>query len=135
MSVTGSPDLAGTATTAPQPTARRTRALLSDGSPVLLARLGPEDTGDVLDLHGRLSERDRYLRFSTLHPARLEEYVRRTLSGAGGTLETLASLERPRKVLVHINNTNPILLEDSPERDAVVRADGEVAYDGLEVHL
>ena len=43
--------------------------------------------------------------------------------------------ERPRKVLVHINNTNPILLEDSPEREAVVRAGVEVAYDGLEVEL
>ena len=57
------------------------------------------------------------------------------LSGAGGTLEALAGLERPRKVLVHINNTNPILLEDSPEREQVVRAGVEVAYDGLEVEL
>jgi pyrroloquinoline quinone biosynthesis protein B len=57
------------------------------------------------------------------------------LSGPGGTLEALAGLQRPRTVLVHINNTNPILLEDSPERDAVVRAGVEVAYDGLEVQL
>ena len=57
------------------------------------------------------------------------------LSGPGGTLEVLATLERPRKALVHINNTNPILLEDSPEREAVVRAGIEVAYDGLEVEL
>jgi pyrroloquinoline quinone biosynthesis protein B len=57
------------------------------------------------------------------------------LSGPGGTLETLAALERPRKALVHINNTNPILLEDSPERAAVLRAGVEVAYDGLEVEL
>jgi pyrroloquinoline quinone biosynthesis protein B len=57
------------------------------------------------------------------------------LSGAGGTLAALAGLERPRKVLVHINNTNPILLEDSPEREAVVGAGVEVAYDGLEVQL
>ena len=57
------------------------------------------------------------------------------LSGPGGTLEALARLKRPRKALVHINNTNPILLEDSPERDAVVRAGGEVAYDGLEFEL
>jgi len=57
------------------------------------------------------------------------------LSGPGGTLEPLARLERPRKVLVHINNTNPILLEDSPERAAVLRAGVEVAYDGLEVEL
>ncbi len=57
------------------------------------------------------------------------------LSGAGGTLEALAKLERPRKALVHINNTNPILLEDSPEREAVTNAGVEVAYDGLEVEL
>jgi pyrroloquinoline quinone biosynthesis protein B len=57
------------------------------------------------------------------------------LSGPGGTLAVLAGLERPRKALVHINNTNPILLEDSAERQAVVRAGVEVAYDGLEVEL
>jgi pyrroloquinoline quinone biosynthesis protein B len=57
------------------------------------------------------------------------------LSGPGGTLEVLAALERPRKALVHINNTNPILLEDSAERKAVVHAGVEVAYDGLEVEL
>jgi pyrroloquinoline quinone biosynthesis protein B len=57
------------------------------------------------------------------------------LSGPGGSLEVLAGLERPRTVLVHINNTNPILLEDSPEREEVVRAGVEVAYDGLEVEL
>ncbi|HET8757347.1 MAG TPA: pyrroloquinoline quinone biosynthesis protein PqqB [Solirubrobacteraceae bacterium] len=57
------------------------------------------------------------------------------LAGPGGTLEMLAGLERPRKLLVHINNTNPILLEDSPERAQVVRAGVEVAYDGLEVEL
>jgi pyrroloquinoline quinone biosynthesis protein B len=57
------------------------------------------------------------------------------LSGPGGTLEALSRLERPRKVLVHINNTNPILLEDSPEREAVRLAGVEVAYDGLEIAL
>jgi pyrroloquinoline quinone biosynthesis protein B len=57
------------------------------------------------------------------------------LAGPDGSLAVLAGLERPRKVLVHINNTNPILLEDSPEREQVARAGVEVAYDGLEVEL
>jgi pyrroloquinoline quinone biosynthesis protein B len=57
------------------------------------------------------------------------------LSGPGGSLEALARLERPRVILVHINNTNPILLEDSRERQAVLRAGVEVAGDGLEVEL
>jgi pyrroloquinoline quinone biosynthesis protein B len=57
------------------------------------------------------------------------------LSGAGGSLEALAGLERPRTILVHINNTNPVLLERSPEREVVERAGVEVAHDGLEVEL
>ncbi|MDX6721985.1 MAG: pyrroloquinoline quinone biosynthesis protein, partial [Solirubrobacteraceae bacterium] len=57
------------------------------------------------------------------------------LSGPGGTLEALARRERPRAILVHINNPNPVLLERSPERDAVLRAGVEVGHDGLEVEL
>ena len=58
------------------------------------------------------------------------------LSGAGGTIEWLDRLPATtRKVLVHINNTNPILDEDSPER-AVLDAHGiEVAHDGMEWEL
>jgi pyrroloquinoline quinone biosynthesis protein B len=56
------------------------------------------------------------------------------LTGAGGTLEPLSHLG-PRTVLVHINNSNPILLDASPQR-AQVQAHGiEVAHDGLEVVL
>jgi pyrroloquinoline quinone biosynthesis protein B len=57
------------------------------------------------------------------------------LSGPGGTLAALAPLARPRKVLLHINNTNPILLENSPEREAVLQAGVEIASDGLELRL
>jgi pyrroloquinoline quinone biosynthesis protein B len=57
------------------------------------------------------------------------------LSGPGGTIEALSALAGPRKVLVHVNNTNPILLEDSAERAAVVRAGIEIGYDGMEVML
>jgi pyrroloquinoline quinone biosynthesis protein B len=57
------------------------------------------------------------------------------ISGSGGSLEAFARLERPRVILVHINNTNPVLLERSPERAAALRAGVEVAHDGLEVQL
>ncbi|MEW6038984.1 MAG: pyrroloquinoline quinone biosynthesis protein PqqB [Pseudomonadota bacterium] len=56
-------------------------------------------------------------------------------SGDGGMLELLNALAEPRKVLIHINNTNPILDEDSPERQALTEAGVEVAYDGLEIVL
>ena len=57
------------------------------------------------------------------------------LSGPDGTLEALARLERPRVILIHINNTNPILFDRSPERDAVLAAGVEIAADGLDVEL
>ena len=57
-------------------------------------------------------------------------------SGAGGMLEWLAQLPRTtRKILIHVNNTNPILDEDSPERAALARAGVEVAWDGMEIAL
>ena len=70
----------------PEPVDRPTRALLSDGSPALLDRLGPRHAAEVLALHRGLSERDRYLRFSTLHPADLEGFVERTLSPESGAV-------------------------------------------------
>jgi pyrroloquinoline quinone biosynthesis protein B len=57
------------------------------------------------------------------------------LSGPGGTIEALSALSRPRKVLVHINNTNPILLDDSPQRATVMGAGIEIGYDGMEMLL
>jgi pyrroloquinoline quinone biosynthesis protein B len=56
-------------------------------------------------------------------------------SGPRGMMEVLAPLSRPRKVLIHINNTNPILNEDSPERAELTRRGIEVAYDGMEIVL
>jgi len=55
-------------------------------------------------------------------------------SGDGGMLERLTPLSA-RKILIHINNTNPILDEDSPERARLVEADIEVAYDGMEIEF
>src|SRR3546814_6302035 len=58
-----------------------------------------------------------------------------SLSGPDGTLAVFADSPVARKVLIHINNTNPILLADSPERAAVEAAGWEVAYDGMEIAL
>ena len=56
-------------------------------------------------------------------------------SGPGGMIESLDRFARPRKVLIHINNTNPILDEDSPERAELAAHGIEVAYDGMELAL
>jgi len=56
-----------------------------------------------------------------------------SVSGPGGTLAAFAGIDARRKVLLHINNSNPILLNDSPEYAQVTAAGWEVAYDGLEI--
>jgi len=57
------------------------------------------------------------------------------LSGAGGLLEEFGSEKRGRRVLIHINNTNPILDEESLEHREVRDAGWEIAYDGMEFDL
>jgi pyrroloquinoline quinone biosynthesis protein B len=57
------------------------------------------------------------------------------ISGADGSLEQLAPLPIERKIYIHINNTNPILLEDAPERRIVEEYGFEVAADGLELEI
>ena len=55
-------------------------------------------------------------------------------SGPDGMLQWLEALPRAtRKILIHINNTNPILDEDSAERAELARRDVEVAFDGMEI--
>jgi len=57
-------------------------------------------------------------------------------SGPGGMIEQLDALPAAtRRVLIHINNTNPILNEDSPEHRELVRHGIEVSYDGMEIEL
>ena len=54
------------------------------------------------------------------------------LAGADGSLPVLAK-SCSRRILIHINNTNPILRDDSPERRQTEQAGVEVAYDGMEI--
>ena len=56
-------------------------------------------------------------------------------SGPGGMLEVLEGFGAQRKVLIHINNTNPILDEDSSERALLTQRGIEVAFDGMDIHL
>ncbi|MAG33224.1 MAG: pyrroloquinoline quinone biosynthesis protein PqqB [Deltaproteobacteria bacterium] len=55
-------------------------------------------------------------------------------SGGDGILERLRPLPG-RKILIHINNTNPMLDDDSPERARLKAAGVELAYDGMEIHF
>ena len=56
------------------------------------------------------------------------------VGGPDGTLAALAGLAR-RRILIHINNTNPILIEGSSQRRAVEAAGFEVAEDGMRIEI
>ncbi len=66
---------------------------------------------------------------------RAEEMAHLPVSGGTGSLAALAGLPARRRILIHINNTNPLLREDSPERRAVTAAGWEAAHDGMEMEL
>ncbi|KQP51362.1 pyrroloquinoline quinone biosynthesis protein PqqB [Methylobacterium sp. Leaf108] len=57
------------------------------------------------------------------------------MTGPGGSIEALADTDIGRRIFVHINNTNPVLVEDSVERDRVESRNWTVAHDGLSLTL
>jgi pyrroloquinoline quinone biosynthesis protein B len=57
------------------------------------------------------------------------------MSGQDGSIAMLADVPIGRRVFVHINNTNPVLDQNSAEHAAVRAAGWEVGFDGMEVAL
>jgi pyrroloquinoline quinone biosynthesis protein B len=66
---------------------------------------------------------------------RAEQMAHLPVGGPGGSLSALRDLRATRRVYIHLNNTNPLLRDDSPERAAVTAAGWEVAWDGMTVEL
>src|SRR5205823_3188807 len=58
-----------------------------------------------------------------------------SMSGDDGAIEAFRDLDVGRQIFIHINNSNPVLLEDSSERRIAEAAGWEIAYDGMEVRL
>jgi pyrroloquinoline quinone biosynthesis protein B len=55
------------------------------------------------------------------------------ISGPDGTLESFSQVQGPRKIFIHVNNTNPVLDEDSPEYRQIRASGWELAFDGMEL--
>ena len=92
------------------------------------------ERSDLLLLDGTFWSDDEFIRvWPEARTARAMGHL--PVSGPGGSLERLAALRRPRKVFLHINNTNPILDEDSNAYRAVREAGWEVACDGMTIAL
>ena len=98
-------------------------------TPVLAQRLRGADT--VL-FDGTLAADDEMIRegFGPKTAARMGHM---SIFGPNGTLACFAGLGVRRPVLIHLNNSNPVLLEDSAEHAAVRSAGWDVAYDGMEI--
>jgi len=58
-----------------------------------------------------------------------------SMSGPDGSIARLGDLGIGRKVFTHINNSNPVLIDESPERRQAEAAGWEIAYDGMEIEL
>ena len=98
---------------------------------VLLARL---DNADLVLFDGTFWSDDELIRVQG-SGATAREMGHIPVGSASGTLSQLAGLKRPRRVFVHINNTNPMLDEASPEHAQVRAAGWEIAEDGWQFEL
>jgi pyrroloquinoline quinone biosynthesis protein B len=75
------------------------------------------------------------LRAMGLGEKRAEDMAHLPVGGPAGSAMQLANLATPRKIYIHLNNTNPLLRDDSPERATVTAAGWEIAFDGMEIAL
>jgi len=96
----------------------------------VLERLG---RADVVLFDGTLFDDDEMIRGGTGTKTG-KRMGHMSLSGEDGTLRRLVGLTG-RRILTHINNTNPILVNGSPERRQVEAAGFEIAEDGMEIVL
>ncbi|MXV36471.1 MULTISPECIES: pyrroloquinoline quinone biosynthesis protein PqqB [unclassified Saccharibacter] len=117
---------------------------ISDGQRTLLyipgcASITPElleraQAADLLFFDGTLWDDDEMIR-AGLSPKTGHRMGHVSVNGDDGPLKHFAACSKPRKMFIHINNSNPILLEDSPERHAVEKAGWTVAEDGMTFQL
>src|SRR4029077_19442994 len=58
-----------------------------------------------------------------------------SMSGPEGSIAQLSELQLGRRMFIHINNSNPVLIAGSPERAELTRAGWEIAADGMEIEV
>jgi pyrroloquinoline quinone biosynthesis protein B len=98
------------------------------------ALLGEFESADLLFFDGTFWTDDELIRTQgSGHTARQMGHV--PVSSSEGSLKKLAGLRRPRKIYLHINNTNPMLDESGPEYRQVREAGWEIAEDGWQFDL
>ena len=91
-------------------------------------------SADVLLFDGTFWDEDELIRIQGSGQT-AQEMGHVPVSSPTGSLAQLAHLKRPRKIYIHINNTNPMLDEASPEYRQVRDAGWEIAEDGCQFEL
>jgi pyrroloquinoline quinone biosynthesis protein B len=92
------------------------------------------DYADVLFFDGTLWEDDEMIRAGTGRKSG-KRMGHMSISGEDGSMASLAGANVGKKLFIHINNTNPILCDDSPQAAAVRAAGWGIAHDGMELSL
>lgn len=104
---------------------------LAELTPSIIARF---ESSDCILIDGTFWQDDELVKLGMSHRTALS-MGHLPLSGEGGSLKRLSQLSPSRKIFTHINNTNPILIGNSPQRQLVEAAGMEVGYDGLTIEL
>ncbi|GBR44562.1 pyrroloquinoline quinone biosynthesis protein PqqB [Neokomagataea thailandica] len=117
---------------------------VSDGTQTLLFIPGCADItadiihraeqADLLLFDGTLWRNDEMIR-AGLSPKTGKRMGHVSVADPDGPMASFKDCAKPQKVLIHINNSNPILLDNSPERDAVTQAGWTIAADGMTFRL
>ncbi|WP_062345644.1 pyrroloquinoline quinone biosynthesis protein PqqB [Novosphingobium sp. CCH12-A3] len=89
---------------------------------------------DLVFFDGTLWQDDEMVR-AGLGPKTGHRMGHMSVSGPEGVMAAFRDLDVRRKIFIHMNNSNPILLDDSPERAEAAAAGWEVAHDGMEIAL
>ena len=92
------------------------------------------DDADCVFLDGTFWSSDELVA-AGLGTRRAEQMAHVPVGGSEGGLARLAGLRAGRRILIHVNNTNPLLVDDAPERAEAHAAGWELAYDGMEIML
>jgi pyrroloquinoline quinone biosynthesis protein B len=112
----------------------RTLAYLAAAGANSAAVIAATATADAVFFDGTFWSSDELIALGA-STRRAEDMAHWPIGGPEGSLHFMAALPASRRIYIHINNTNPMLREDSPERAAVHAAGVEVAFDGMEFEL
>lgn len=100
-------------------------------TPALRDRL---DGADLLFFDGTTFRDDEMVRLG-LSPKTAQRMGHVAMDGSQGSLAGLAPVQARRRVYIHLNNTNPVLVDGSDERARMEAAGWELAHDGMELTL